>query len=198
MVPPSDSINHHSLKLAEFLSCQRNQPTMAAPPPPYAARLDGLASEELLGQIDDVDDDACNLAPIVIKIDTSIHVEGHANTVAIPAGMAATPEDGQVSPATENAPPTPTTPNLPQVQAQRQTKSAQLATAIIAALRPSGALEDPETGKQRPIEVNVNAGIRIKGNGNVVCAGVRRPSTAAPSSSSSNALNRRKRRALSV
>ena len=167
-----------------------------AAPPPYAARPTGLTNEELLGQIEDLDDDACTLAPIVIKIDTSIHVEGHANTVAIPSSSTPPSEESQQAAATANAPPTPTSAtHLQQLQQQRQTKSSQLATTIIAALRSAGALEDAETGRQRPIEVNVNAGIRIKGNGNVVCAGVR-PS--APSSGSPNAQSGRKRRATSV
>lgn len=196
MIPPSDSINHHNLKLAEFVSSLRNQTPMAAPPPPYAARPTGLTNEELLGQIEDVDDDACTLASVVIKIDTSIHVEGHANTVAIPSSSPPSSEESQQAAAMANAPPTPTSAtHLQQLQQQRQTKSSQLATTIITALRSAGALEDAETGRQRPIEVNVNAGIRIKGNGNVVCAGVRRSASAA---GSSNAASERKRRATSV
>ncbi|KAL1952755.1 hypothetical protein VTO42DRAFT_4278 [Malbranchea cinnamomea] len=198
MLPPSDSICHHNRKLAEFVSHLRTQTAMAAspPPPPYAARSTDFPCEELLGPIEDVDDDTCGPAPIVIKIDTSIYVEGHANTVAIPSSLTSRQGDGHQSPSTENVLSTQTASNLPQLQQQRQAKSAQLATSVIAALRSSGALEDAESGRQRPLEVNINAAIRINGNGNAVCAGIRRPGQ--PLWSPLNSHGGRKRRAMSV
>lgn len=209
MLPPSDSINHHNLKLAEFVAGLQNQSSMPTPPPPpYTPRQQvppPLANEELLGQVDDIDDDPCNPAPIVIKIDSSIHVDGHGNTVAIPSSLSsAGPENAQQgqqsSPTADTVPPaTPTSPTLHQMQLQRQAKSAHLATSIVAGLRSSGALEDDETGKSRPIEISVNAGIHIKGNKNVVCAGTTRPERFLGSlPPSSGSASTRKRRAVSV
>jgi hypothetical protein len=191
---PSDSINHHNLKLAEFLTGLQNQPAMAAPPPPYdAARpLGSISSEETLGLVSEAEDYGDSIAPIVINIDTSIHVDGEDNTVIIPSSMSSGQEDAPASATAETSPTPPCTPTTTQQRPQqRQTKSAQLATSIIAGLKFSGALEDPESGRLRPIEINVNAGVHVRGNRNVVCAGTRKPPQPAH-------LSQQKRRAESV
>ncbi|KAK2836823.1 hypothetical protein FQN49_006686 [Arthroderma sp. PD_2] len=173
MLPPSDSFAHQNLKLAEALAGIRKQTAAPAPPPPYAAAASS-ASAELLGEFEDEDDDSLPLAPIVIKIDTSISIDGQNNTVAIPTSMGSGVEDNQ-SPASDvPSPSTSTGLSMQQLQQRRQAKSAQLASTIISALKSAGALDDKETGRQRPIEVDVNAGIRITGNSNLICSGTRR------------------------
>ncbi|EGC41987.1 conserved hypothetical protein [Histoplasma capsulatum var. duboisii H88] len=182
MQPPSDSINHQSHKLAEFVASLRSQNSLAPPQPPptYAIATARTSLEDTLGEIvddDDDDEESAAIVPIIIKIDTSINIEGQGNTIAIPTSMgASTSEEPPASiptsklhstslPAGGSSP-------LQQLQQQRQVKSAQLATAIISALKTSGIMDDKETGRQRPVEVNVSSGIRIKGDGNVVRAGV--------------------------
>ncbi|EFQ98868.1 hypothetical protein MGYG_01883 [Nannizzia gypsea CBS 118893] len=165
MLPPSDSFAHQNLKLAEVLASLQKQ-TAAAPPPPYAATAT-TATPELLGEFeDDEEDDSTSVAPIVIKIDTSISIDGQNNTVAIPTASEDSQSDVQNS--------APSIQQLQQLQQRRQAKSAQLASAIILALKSASVLDDIETGRQRPIEIEVNAGIRITGNSNMVCPGARK------------------------
>ncbi|KAG5205849.1 hypothetical protein GTR04_5843 [Trichophyton interdigitale] len=171
MLPPSDSLAHQNLKLAEVLASIQKQTAAAAPPPPYAATAT-TATPELLGEFeDDEEDDSSSLAPIVIKIDTSISIDGQNNTVTIPSASEDSHSDAQ-SPV----PSIQQLQQLQQLQQRRQAKSAQLASAIISALKSAGALDDRETGRQRPIEVDVNAGIRITGNSNMICPGARKRS----------------------
>ncbi|KAM5469794.1 hypothetical protein MauCBS54593_004348 [Microsporum audouinii] len=177
MLPPSDSFAHHNLKLAEVLAILRKQTAAPAPPPPYAATAgpSNVNAAGLLGELEDDESyEDSPLAPIVIKIDTSISIDGQNNTVAIPTSVGTGVEDSQ-SPASDV--PGLSIQQLQQLQQRRQAKSAQLASAIISALKAAGALDDTETGRQRPIEVDVNAGIRIIGNSNEICSGSRRKKT---------------------
>ncbi|KAK2788944.1 hypothetical protein FQN52_006477 [Onygenales sp. PD_12] len=186
MLPPSDSINHQSLKLAEFFASLRssqNRLSSIPPPPPYAPSATSSfpampAIEDSFADLEDDDDETTSLAPIMIKVDTSIEIEGQGNTIVIPTsnggmGMGMTgDESSSPSPSTSPSPsPASSSSSLQHLQQQRQVKSAQLASTIIAALKASGVLEEKESRRQRPIEVNVNAGIRIRGDRNVVCAG---------------------------
>ncbi|OAL70794.1 hypothetical protein A7D00_5124 [Trichophyton violaceum] len=196
MLPPSDSLAHQNLKLAEVLASIQKQTAAAAaaPPPPYAATAStatpvhsNITTPELLGGFeDDEEDDSLSLAPIVIKIDTSISIDGQNNTVTILSAS----EDSH--PDAQN--PVSSIQQLQLQQQRRQAKSAQLASAIISALKSAGALDDRETGRQRPIEVDVNAGIRIRGNSNMICPGARRRSASDLVSGQPD----RKRRAQSV
>ncbi|KAF3492011.1 uncharacterized protein GIQ15_01528 [Arthroderma uncinatum] len=201
MLPPSDSFAHQNLKLAEALASLRKQTVAPAPPPPYAATA-ATASSELLGEFeDDEDDENLPLSPIVIKIDTSISIDGQNNTVAIPTSMG--PGEDSQSPTSDVPSPSTATglsiQQLQQLQQRRQAKSAQLASAIISALKSAGALDDRETGRQRPIEVDVNAGIRITGNSNLICPGTRRKAGPEPVSTIALPTEKlgRKRRAQS-
>ncbi|KAK2738774.1 hypothetical protein FQN55_000412 [Onygenales sp. PD_40] len=186
MLPPSDSINHQSLKLAEFFASLRssqNRLSSIPPPPPYAPSATSSsfpampAIEDSFADLEDDDDEATSLAPIMIKVDTSIEIEGQGNTIVIPTsngGMGmGMPGDESTSPSPSPSPASSSSSSssLQHLQQQRQVKSAQLASTIIAALKASGVLEEKESRRQRPIEVNVNAGIRIRGDRNVVCAG---------------------------
>ncbi|KAK2748714.1 hypothetical protein FQN57_000295 [Myotisia sp. PD_48] len=208
MLPPSDSLNHQNLKLAEFIASLQKKTSLPAPPPPYAAnaldpKSNDTAAATVLNDVDEYgDDDGAYLAPIVIKIDTSICIDGQGNTIAIPSsiGSPSSPDETNTPIPVEPSSPAPTDPatavqQLQQLQQRRQAKSTQLASAIISALKSAGVLEDPETSRQRPIEINVNAGIRIKGHANVICSGTQKRST--QTKGAANAPLDRKRRAQS-
>jgi hypothetical protein len=171
MLPPSDSINHHSLKLAEFVANLQTQVNAPPPPPLYISTLAIPISEESLENTDE-NDEGLDIAPISVKIDTSINIDGQGNTIVIPTSVAAGAEEFQSSSAA--AIPTATSLPLQQPQLQRHVKSAQLASTIIAALKTSGALQEKDTGRLRPIEIIVNSGIHIKGSKNILCACARK------------------------
>ncbi|EAS33186.3 uncharacterized protein CIMG_04210 [Coccidioides immitis RS] len=166
MLPPSDSINHQNLKLAEFLASLQNQPALPAPPPPYTAVQ---TNDDL--DLDDEEEDP--LPPIVLKIDSSIVVDGQANTIAIPASFGPNLENGNTAPS-ELRPTVSNSGAMQQLQQQRQVKSAQIASSVMAAMKASGILNDRETGMSRPIEIHINSGIHVKGVKNVVCLGLKR------------------------
>ncbi|PGH27109.1 hypothetical protein AJ80_01296 [Polytolypa hystricis UAMH7299] len=188
MIPPSDSIGHQSLKLAEFLNeSQARDSRRCPPPPPYAPAavvpsITTRPTHEALYEEDEDedDDDSANMTPISIKIDTSINIVGQRNTIVIPSSVSAGLEESKsTSPSGPNSSSSPSpssmdSASLQQLHQQRQAKSAQLTSSVIAALKASGVLADRETGRQRPIEVCINAGISIKGDGNVICAGAAR------------------------
>ncbi|KAI1948737.1 hypothetical protein LOZ12_004148 [Ophidiomyces ophidiicola] len=168
MFPPSDSIGHQNLKLAEFVTNLQSQAPLPAPPPPYIASHSNIDLFD-----DDEDDETLALPPIVLKIDTSITIEGQENTVAIPTSV-----DGGnpiAAEATTQAQPSSTSAGaMQQLQQQRQAKSAQIASSVVTALKACGVLDDIDSGKTRPIEINIDAGIHIKGAKNVVCSGMRK------------------------
>ncbi|KAL2360457.1 hypothetical protein RJZ56_006683 [Blastomyces dermatitidis] len=186
MLPPSDSINHQNYKLAEFVASLRSQNRLVPPQPPptYAAAIAPAPVEDAFADIiDDDDEESTAMGPITIKIDTSIDIEGQGNTIVIPTSIgASTSEEPQTSTSTSTSPSSsPSRSSLPaaggnsplqQLRQQRQVKSAQLATTIISALKAAGIMDHMESGRQRPVEVNVSSGIRIRGDRNVVCAGV--------------------------
>jgi hypothetical protein len=172
MLPPSDSINHHSLKLAEFVANLQTQVNAQPhPPPPYVWTSAIPINDQTLGNTDE-DDEGLDVAPISVKIDTSINMDGQGNTIVIPTSIGAEVEEFQ-SPSAA-AIPTATSLPLQQLRLQRQVKSAQLASTIIAALKTSGALQEKNTGTLRPIEIIVNSGIHIKGSKNILCACARK------------------------
>ncbi|PGH30903.1 hypothetical protein GX50_06308 [[Emmonsia] crescens] len=180
MLPPSDSINHQNLKLAEFVASLRSQNGLVPPPPPptYAAATapapaPASVEDAFADIIDDDDEESVAMAPITIKIDTSIDIEGQGNTIVIPTSVgASTSEEPATSTSHSSSSSTGGNSPIQQLQQQRQVKSAQLASTIISALKASGILDDKETGRQRPVEVNITSGIRIRGDRNAVCAGV--------------------------
>ncbi|PGH02141.1 hypothetical protein GX51_04845 [Blastomyces parvus] len=190
MLPPSDSINHQNYKLAEFVASLRSQNRLVPPQPPptYAAAIAPAPVEDAFADIidDDDDEESAAMDPIIIKIYTSIDIEGQGNTIVIPTSISTSAsEEPHTSPSGSTSPSPSPSPSyssslpaaggnspLQQLQQQRQVKSAQLASTIISALKASGIMDDKESGRQRPVEVNVSSGIRIRGDRNVVCASV--------------------------
>lgn len=166
MLPPSDSIHHANLKLAEVLS-SRNQIQVLPPPPAYTAIIPGTTipiTEEALAAYADYDDEEdveqqSAPAPITINIDASLKIEGHGNTVVVPSGMA--------------SPTSPTTPTGTQATSQQAQalRADRITTTVLAALKASGVLDTQNGAGQRPVEISVNAGIVVKGSKNVICAG---------------------------
>lgn len=196
MLPPSDSISHQNFKLAEFIANLRQSQHIdrRVPPPPYAPTPSLVPNhEDTLAESEEDDEDNTTASPILIKVDTSITVNGQGNTIMIPTS----PTNGSgESHNTQAHSPTSTTQNaqVSQLQQQRQVKSAQLASCIVAALKSSGAFEETDSRRSRPIEISVNAGISIQGDKNVICAGVPRRAE----SNQDVEITGRKRRASSV
>jgi hypothetical protein len=84
MPPPSDSLRHQELKLAEALS---NIQAIEVPPPSYTLMpVTTNDSFRNYATDDDDDDEDClaPLAPVTVHVDTSIRVDGQANTVILP------------------------------------------------------------------------------------------------------------------
>ncbi|OJD26498.1 hypothetical protein ACJ73_02123 [Blastomyces percursus] len=223
MLPPSDSIDHQNCKLAEFVASLRSQNRLVPPQPPptYAAAIAPAPVDDAFADIidDDDDEESTAMRPITIKIDTSIDIEGQGNTFVIPTSIGASAsEEPHTSTSTSTSPlSSPSSSRsslrttggnspLQQLQQQRQVKSAQLASTIISALKAAGVMDDKELGTQRPVEVNVSSGIRIRGDRNVVCAAIpKRPELCHVGRSDSSFDEReelsrrgRKRRATSV
>ncbi|RMJ28315.1 hypothetical protein PHISP_00792 [Aspergillus sp. HF37] len=163
MLPPSDSFRHQSHKLAEVIASLQNGVT--TPPPPYV-----LAPEECPSSVDAEDEPADPSArPITIRIDTSINILGNSNTVILQSVPNLQQPTGS-SPSSTS--PDRTTGVLQATQKQRQAKLTEMATSIIAALRESDHLShSSEHGSSEPVELSVNAGIKVEGSRNVICAG---------------------------
>ncbi|KAL4896305.1 hypothetical protein BDV59DRAFT_199505 [Aspergillus ambiguus] len=182
MLPPSDSLRHHSLKRLEAAS-SRQREEHCPPPTPYTATLRipprigdtlrGTGHIESYEDDDDYDDDdihpeeASAPAPITIHIDTSISIVGNANTILVPSSSS-TPCPNP----TAMGQPSGTT-ALKSLQKQRQTKLTDIAMTVIDAIGRSLLLEKDDTGRRSPspVEVRINAGIRVEGSRNAVCIG---------------------------
>jgi hypothetical protein len=163
MLPPSDSFRHQSHKLAEVIASLQNGVT--TPPPPYV-----LAPEECPSSVDAEDEPADpGTRPITIHIDASINILGNSNTVILPSVPNQQQPTG--SPSTSSSPDR-TTGVLQATQKHRQAKLTEMATSIIAALRESDHLShSSEHGRSEPVELSVNAGVKVEGSRNVICAG---------------------------
>lgn len=173
MLPPSDSLHHQNLKIAEFISSiQATQ----APPPAYSSTRPATAAidqDQSAEDDDDYDYDCPSTppAPITINIDASLKVEGHANTIVLStvASLPAAPSTPSKLPlaAEPRTVPSPT-PETGRVQ--------RLTGMVLNALRDAGLLDcAPDAHGEmlsRPVEIHVNAGIVLKGNRNTVCSGL--------------------------
>lgn len=165
MLPPTDSLRHLASKLAEVRA------NRTAPPPynsvPRAGIDAGILSDIDLGEVENP------TSPITITIDASIHVQGDGNTLLLGTGNK-NPEQQQQQNQNQNTSPNATPPTttgrLQSAQTQRQAKLTEMATTIIAALRDSDMLID-ESGRSRPIAVNIHSGVKVEGCKNVVCMG---------------------------
>jgi hypothetical protein len=168
MLPPNDSIQHQNLKLAEFLSGIH---TSQAPPPAYSA-ASTLAPASYDDQLTDSDDDYDPVppcpAPITININASLRIEGHANTIILPPAS-----NSSTSPSSKLSATAAESPRGPQ-----QGRVERLTDMVFTALKDAGVLDsDVEVDGQtirRPIEVNVDAGIILKGSKNTICKGLPR------------------------
>lgn len=171
MLPPSDSLRHQELKLAEALS---NIRAIEVPPPPPSYTLLPIAANNPFHDYatdadEDEDDCLAPLAPITVQVDAGIRIDGQANTAILP--------------------PCPTTNSTASGQAglARTVQAChaypeRLVSTVLTALRDAGVVggsnggggHHPEHRAQRPLEVNVNASLSITGEKNVICAGTLR------------------------
>lgn len=207
MLPPSDSFRHQSRKLAEVLTSLQNGVT-SVPPPPYGATdPHDSVHDEMLSNLDAGEEWGSNPRPIAIHIDASINVLGDSNTVIIPSiasHQAPAPTATPIElPAQSPSPSTPRAQGILQsAQKQRQARLTDMATSVIAALQDSDLLYHNESGGHAPVEIRINAGVKVEGNRNTICAGApgRLPSRRnAQGEAVGDEQNRdRKRRAQSV
>lgn len=157
MLPPSDSFQHQKLKLAEVLA---KVLPIEVPPPSYTAMPVTTADFHAYATDDEDDEDDRDYmvppAPIVVRIDASVKIEGQGNTIVLPPTK---PPSAQ----------TPVSADRPNQTGHPQAE--RLTAAVLAALTSAGIVECTER-RQRPLEVHVNASVNIKGEKNVICAGV--------------------------
>lgn len=150
MVPPWDSLQHQNTKLSEALS---DIHAIEVPPPPsYCAMLAATESFHTYEADDDEDDDVLPVpASITIKVDASVHIQGQGTTIMLPA---ANTSSGQ-----------------PRTSKSEHGRAATLPGTILAALRDAGMVGESDE-KQRPLGLQVNASVNIKGGQNVIYAGI--------------------------
>lgn len=154
MKPPSESVKHSLQKLAEARANRNSGSTSTPAPPPYTLSVTRPSGTSVMS-IDPLDQADYYYqeepTPITIHIDNSINVSGNGNTVNLPAfGSGSTTVNGETKTATP---------------------TGSLAAVIIGALSRANALRD-DTGVLRPININVNSGVRVDGERNVVSRGV--------------------------
>jgi hypothetical protein len=146
---------------------------MSSPPPPSYAESRSMPvlpeprNPTHMYSIPDTDDeeDSSPPAPVLVKIDASVAIDGKGNTLVLPAFA---------SPATTSTP----------TQSPFSLTPDSLATAIISALGRAGVLrsadgnsqspefdEDGRPAGRRAVEVHVDASLRVGGEGNRVCVG---------------------------
>jgi hypothetical protein len=132
-----------------------------------------LHQDQLADYDDDDDDDGYDYtssrpAPIMIKIDASLKIEGHANTIVLPSAS-------PIGPSAHTKPsPASSTPQ----SSYQNGRADRLTNIVLTALKDAGLLESTQEknsqATKRPIEVHVNAGIILKGSKNTVCSGMPR------------------------
>ncbi len=155
MLPPSDSLHHQELKLAEALS---DIQAIEVPPPSYSTMPEANETFHAY-EVDDYDDDGCPApSPILIKINVSIQINGQGNTVVMPPTSVSSEPSSTVAARTAQA---------------RNGKAEKLTRTVLAALRDAALLEDAEK-RQRPLELHVDASVNVTGEKNVICAGIPR------------------------
>ncbi|KAH8428866.1 uncharacterized protein LDX57_006543 [Aspergillus melleus] len=179
MIPPSDSILHHSHKLSEV-----QNPVQPAPPPYSKATQQNDPHEDLEG---DVASDEQEQPPIATYIDSSFSIKGDENSLVIPSSSASRPASA-VSPA----------PSVPTASAtghaappHRRARLGDMAASIVAALHRTGVLDGTRTPS---VEVHITTGIRIEGNRNIICSGLgaNRPLVGRPNASGEGTSSRKR------
>lgn len=172
MLPPSDSLLHHYIKLGEVAANMQNQKPLVSPPPPYTTDQQHDSVHEDIHPDNDVDTntddediwDNTTPTPISINIDASISVQGNSNTIIMTSGSQSAP-----TPLATSSPKS--TSMLQAAQKHRQNRITEMATSIIAALREPQYLSSLEIDGKGPIEININTGMKVEGNRNVISAG---------------------------
>ena len=155
MLPPSDSLQHQSLKLAEALS---DIQAIEIPPPSYSA-MPGANETFHAYEVDDYDDDGCHgPSPIVIKINASVQINGQGNTLIMPSTSTSSRTSSLLAAQTAQA---------------SNGRAEKLTRTVLAALKDAALLEDVEQ-RQRPLEVHVDASVNVIGEKNLICAGIPR------------------------
>ena len=163
MLPPSDSIHHQQLKLAEALS---NIQTIDVPPPSYTSSAKSSHDRDETSYTDELNDDGeenhwPSAAPIRINIDASIHVEGQANTIVLPSGARSSQAAGRRTPAE-------------QAQQMLGARGERLASMVLFTLKSARFIGGEGDHMYRPLDIQINASVGIKGEKNVICAEVPR------------------------
>jgi hypothetical protein len=177
MLPPTDSLQHQNLKLAEFIASART----AQPPPPAYSSSFPEASTLLKAHLTDDDDDdydhaASRPAPITIHLDASLKIEGHGNTVVLSPSSPSPLVNSSSTPSSSSSSTAPVAPAV--VPRTSQTARVEkLTSMVLTALKDAGLLNntqqsDGETTMMRPVDVRVNAGIVLKGSKNTICTGL--------------------------
>jgi hypothetical protein len=154
MLPPSDSWLHQNLKIQEALE---NIKSIEVPPPAYMAtqNSESFVNQSIEDYIEDGEEDVSSM-PISIAIDASLAVEGQNNNIILPESsptsksQEALEADGSVSTNT--------------------TRISLLTEAVLKALESSDILRTSGV-HQRPINLSINASIRVKGDKNLIFSG---------------------------
>jgi len=153
MLPPSDSYLHQNLKLAEAISGLQ---AIEVPPPAYDDQSKPFVNQSAEDYDSDTEFDYDNMlrAPIVVNIDASVHVEGQGNSIAFfnTESLANGTNTGPTAVG----------------------RIESITSTVLAALSMH---QDTEIShiSARPVQVNVNAPITVKGDKNVVYLGGPRP-----------------------
>lgn len=173
MPPPSDSLLHHELKLAEALSSI--QAIEVPPPPSYSERTvmpvthDSFhAYSTIEDDEDDGDDDEKYLAPVTIHIDASIRVDGQSNTLLLAPPNATNANSAGADPCADqpsNIQAPARTASTGYGYAHGQTRAERLTSTVLTALKDARG-----AAGRGPWEININAGVSVNGERNVVCA----------------------------
>lgn len=165
--------------------------TIPMPPPPYTGMPSVIPLTDTTfdayseySDSDCEDDDnmveAAQLAPVNIIVDASIKIDGQSNRLILPSLNDPKPS---YSPTTLAA----------TIRAIQQAKTERITAIVLAALRRAGSFDAGKEG--RPVNVKINAGLAIKGRGNVVAIGGMR---LAEKQQGATDMLQRKRRAASV
>ncbi|KAK1138679.1 hypothetical protein N8T08_002111 [Aspergillus melleus] len=154
MIPPSDSILHHSHKLSEV-----QNPVQPAPPPYSMATQQNDFHEDLEG---DMASDEQERPPIAIYIDSSITIKGDDNSLVVPSSSASRPASA-ASPAPSVQTARATAPS------HRRARLGDMAASVVAALHWTRVFNGTRT---TPVEVHITTGLRIEGSRNIICSGL--------------------------
>lgn len=168
---PSDNRRHELLKYLEDRA-NRTTSTTTAPPPyttnplntsnsPNPNPLPMIYIPNSMYSPKEYDRDEPAPAAISITIDYSITITGDKNTVSVSSPRAGPPANDATNPGTEMT-------NTKDVEHGPE-QMGQLATILINALKAQDLTE--ESGRKRPINVELKRGIVVQGVDDKVCVG---------------------------